>query len=68
MAIEKYICSCGAKVNKLTSFFSTIGRITVCDECADRQGLNKNKEFEAVDYEIVKNDFSKQVIDTREKQ
>lgn len=68
MAIEKYICSCGVKVDKLTSLFSKVGRITLCDSCIDQLGLRGNKEFEAVDYEDVKKDGNKQVIDTRQKQ
>ena len=67
MAIEKYICSCGARVDNLTSYFSKVGRITVCDECAEREGLKGNKEFDAVDYDVVKGDVNKQIIDTREK-
>lgn len=65
MAIPKYICRCGNKVDKMTSYFIDGIRITLCDECSEQ--FKKNDVFEAVDYEEVKKDTSKQIIDTREK-
>lgn len=65
MAISKYMCRCGNKTDKLTSHFINNIRVTVCDECG--VDLKNNKEAVAVDYDDVKKDPSKQIIDTREK-
>lgn len=65
MAIPKYICRCGNKTDKLTSYFLNGVRVTACKEC---EAEIKNTEgVVAVDYEKVKADSSKQIIDTREK-
>mgnify|MGYP001617579701 CR=1 FL=1 len=64
MAIQKYICRCGNRTDKLTSYFINGIRITLCDECSSE--FEKNNA-EAVDYDEVKKDQSKQVIDIREK-
>lgn len=65
MAIPKYICRCGNKVDKMTSYFIDGIRITLCDECSEK--FKDNDVFEAVDYEEVKKDPNKNIIDTREK-
>lgn len=67
MAIAKHICRCGAKVDKLTSYFSNGIRVTVCDQCAELNKFKNNNAFIAVDYDEVKNDANMQIIDTREK-
>lgn len=64
MAIPKYICRCGKKTDKLTSYFFNGIRVTLCDDCSEE--FKKNDVFMAVDYEEVKKDASKQIIDTRE--
>lgn len=65
MAIPKYICRCGHRTNKLTSYFVGGIRVTACEECEHEI---KNMEGAiSVDYDEVKNDASKQLIDTREK-
>jgi predicted nucleic acid-binding Zn ribbon protein len=65
MAISKYICRCGNRTDKLTSYFIGGIRVTACEEC---EGEFKNiKDAVAIDYDEVKKDQSKQVIDTREK-
>lgn len=64
MAIPKHICRCGKRTDKLTSYFINSIRITLCDECADE--IKKNNHI-AVDYDEVKKDPSKQIIDIREK-
>lgn len=65
MAIPKYMCRCGNKSDKLTSYFINNIRVTCCDECGF--DLKNNKEAVVVDYDEVKKDLSKQIIDTREK-
>lgn len=65
MAIAKYICRCGNRTDKLTSYFIGGIRITACEECDSE--FKKNKEAIAIDYDEVKKDVSKQIIDTREK-
>jgi predicted nucleic acid-binding Zn ribbon protein len=65
MAIPKYICRCGHRTDKLTSYFVNQIRVTVCENC---EGELKNRNVVvAIDYEEVKADPNKQVIDTREK-
>lgn len=65
MAIPKYICRCGHRTDKLTSYFVNGIRVTACEECEYEV---KNIEGAiAIDYEEVKKDASKQLIDTREK-
>ncbi len=65
MAIHEYICRCGNRTNKLTSYFIGGIRFTVCEECETE--FKNNKDAVAVDYDEVKKDQSKQIIDTREK-
>lgn len=65
MAIHKYICRCGNRTNKLTSYYVDGIRVTACDKCEDE--VKNIKNAVGVDYEEVKKDASKQVIDTREK-
>lgn len=65
MAIPKYICRCGHRTDKLTSYFVDGIRVTTCEECEHEV---KNIEGAiGLDYEEVKKDASKQLIDTREK-
>ena len=68
MAIEKYICHCGNKVNKITSYFKGGVRVTLCDDCANQYGFDKDKDVIKVDYKEVQEDPNLQIIDTREKQ
>jgi hypothetical protein len=49
----------------MTSYFIDGIRVTACENCEEE--FKNNKEAEAVDYEEVKKDASKQIIDTREK-
>ena len=65
MAIPKYICRCGNKTDKLTSYFIDGIRVTACEKC--EWEIKGNKDAVAVDYDEVKKDATKQVIDTREK-
>jgi ribosome-binding protein aMBF1 (putative translation factor) len=65
MAITKYICRCGNRIDKMTSYFIDGIRVTVCENCEEE--FKNNNKAEAVDYEEVKKDASKQIIDTREK-
>lgn len=65
MSIPKYICRCGNKTDKLTSYFINGLRVTLCEKCDEK--YRNNDKYEAVDYEEVKKDKSKQIIDTREK-
>lgn len=65
MAIPKYICRCGNRTDKLTSYFVDGIRVTACDECEHE--LKQNKYAITVDYDEVKTDRSRQIIDTREK-
>lgn len=65
MAISKYICRCGRRTDRLMSYFVNDIRVTVCDEC--EEDLKQIKGAIAVDYDEVKKDNSKQIIDTREK-
>ena len=65
MSIPKYECRCGNKTDKLISFFAGGIRVTLCEKCSEE--FKKNDVFEAIDYEEVKKDESKNIIDTREK-
>jgi hypothetical protein len=65
MAIHKYICRCGNITDKLTSYFIGGIRVTACEEC--EYEFKNIKDVIAVDYDEVKKDQSKQVIDIREK-
>jgi hypothetical protein len=65
MAIPKYICRCGHRTNKLTSYFVGGIRVTACEECEEE--IKNMAGVIAVDYEEVKKDTSKQLIDIREK-
>lgn len=72
MAIPKYICRCGSRVDELTSYFYNGIRVTVCDECAEQHGFKNNKQIEYVDYNKIENASKEEnyyhKIDTREKQ
>lgn len=65
MAIPKYICRCGNRTDKLTSYFIDGVRVTACENCEEE--FKNNNKAEAVDYDEVKKDATKQIIDTREK-
>lgn len=65
MAIHKYKCRCGDYTNNLKSYFIDNIRITVCDKCDS--GIKSIPNVVCLDYEEVKKDASKQIIDTREK-
>lgn len=65
MAIAKYICRCGNRTDNLKSYFIEGIRVTVCEECESE--FKNNKDAVVVDYDEVKKDVSKQIIDTREK-
>lgn len=51
--IDKYLCRCGNRVNKLISYFVHGSRITVCDNCAESLGLNK-EGIEKIEYKKEK--------------
>jgi predicted nucleic acid-binding Zn ribbon protein len=65
MAIPKYICRCGNKTDKLTSYFINEVRVTACEKCESE--FKNIKGAISVDYDEVKKDATKQIIDTREK-
>lgn len=65
MAIAKYICKCGNKTDILTSYFIDGIRVTACEKCDEEFKIKSNAL--PLDYEEVKKDLSKQIIDTREK-
>lgn len=49
---EKYVCRCGSRVEKLTTYVNKSGgRITVCSNCASESGLVANTNYAALDYE-----------------
>ncbi len=62
--VKKYTCSCGSKVEKLTSYFPEGIRVTVCDECAERLELNK-QNIASVDYSELKESKDQSKYDTR---
>lgn len=68
MAIEKYICRCGNRTDKLTSYFIGGIRVTACEECEG--DLKDNKGVIAVDYDQIKSSARDErfyhMIDTRE--
>ena len=71
MAKEKHTCRCGAKTNKLTSYFKDGIRVTVCDDCANQFGLKNSENVIKVDYDKIKASSTYEnfyhMIDTREK-
>lgn len=65
MPIPKYICRCGNKTDIQRSYFIGPIRVTVCEKC---EGQVSGIEGAVVmDYDDVKKESSKQIIDTREK-
>lgn len=69
MAIPKYICRCGNRTDKLTSYFIGGIRVTACEECEGE--IKENKEAIVVDYDQIKSSSKDErfyhMIDTREK-
>jgi len=69
MAIPKYICRCGHRTDKLTSYFVGGIRVTACEECEGE--IKSLMGAEAVDYDKIKASASDErfyhMIDTREK-
>lgn len=69
MAIPKYICRCGHRTDKLTSYFVDGIRVTACEECEHEvKGI---KGTVAIDYDKIKSSSRDErfyhMIDTREK-
>lgn len=68
MAIQKYICRCGNKTDKLTSYFINGIRVTACSECESEL---KGNDVIVVDYDKIKASSKEErfyhMIDTREK-
>lgn len=69
MAITKYICRCGNRTDKLTSYFLEGIRVTACEECEGE--FRNNKNVIAVDYDQIRSSSKDErfyrMIDTREK-
>lgn len=70
MSKNKYVCSCGNKVDKLTSYFKNSVRVTLCDRCAEENGLTQDADIIKVDYDKIKTSSKEEnfyhMIDTRE--
>jgi hypothetical protein len=70
MAIEKYTCRCGNKVNTISSYFVNGIRVTLCEKCADEYGLTKDEAVIKVDYATIEKSGKEEnfyhQIDTRE--
>jgi hypothetical protein len=69
MAIPKYICRCGNRTDKMTSYFINGIRVTACEQCEEE--FKSIKDVQAVDYDVIKSSSKEErfyhMIDTREK-
>lgn len=58
---NKYMCRCGQRVDRLTSFLKEGRRVTLCDKCAVESGIKNNPTWEAKDYESTQEKKAKNI-------